>query len=645
MALRNEVKRLEESCENAKFPSGITVHMFPENRQCPGCGGPMNVQQTTSRTIATIMLGVSRVIEPILECKFGCKDSSGKILTQRSKELAQIVPPGAIYGYDIEVLVGLSRYLDYRQREEIRKALKAQRIVLSTGTISNLTRRFIEHLEALHLTNLEGLKQALLSDGGFAINIDATGDSGRGMLLVVFSEGRDWVLGSWRITTECADQIEPCLDKISEWFGCPISIMRDLGKAVTPAVENFSKKQKEKTGKEIKILSCHQHFVADVGTDLLEPLYNKLRNLFKKHGIAGALRTFARQLGKRTGVQVENTRGDIKQWCETEPKKHALPAGAAGLATLRVDAQWILDHTVESKNNRFPFERPFMDFYKRCKTVRRALDAYLRSSPGDTVVLRSLKRLTTIIDPIVSDPQFKIITKPLQERTSLFDDLRSALRLNPRMSTPSKKRKIVSPERMVSELNDIKKSIMAFKRSLHKRRPGRGPGQNLRESIDLILEHLDRHDDTLWGHIIELPNGRVRVLNRTNIPSESNFNVMKHNERRRSGRKNLGQDLENMPAASALTRNLKKDDYVQIVCGGDIKRLPQVFAELDIQKRKGLLFADAKMNISDEPGVETASLSTADKKFVRNDFLKKMILAAASSRAPRIDPSQFQQIQ
>ena len=645
MALKDEVKRLEELHEDAKFPFGITVHMYPENRRCPGCRGPMNVQQTTPRTIATIKFGVCRVVKTILECKFECRDSSGKILTERSDALAQIVPPGAIYGYDIEVFAGLSRYLDYRQREEIRESLEAQRIVLSTGTISNLTRRFIGHLEALHLANLEALKQALLSDGGFAMNIDATGDSGRGMLLVVFSEGRDWVLGAWRITTECIDQIEPCLGKISDWFGCPLSIMRDLGKAVTPAVESFCKKQKEKTGREIKILSCHQHFVADVGTDLLELLYGKLRNLFKKHGISGALRTFTRQLGKRTGVQTENTRGKIKQWCETEHGKHSLPAGTAGLATLRADAQWILDYTVESKNNRFPFERPFMDFYKRCKTVRRALDAYLRLPPGDAVVLRSLKRLATIIDPVVSDSQFELLAKPLQERMSLVDDLRSALRLNPRMSKTSRKREIVPQEREISELNDIKKSVEALKRSLHKRRLGRRTGQNLQESIDLIIEHLDRHGDTLWGHIIEVSDGRVRVLNRTNIASESNFNVMKHNERRRSGRKNLGQDLENMQAAAALVRNLKKDDYVQIICDGDIKCLPKAIAKFDIQKRNGLLSAGVRMSISDEPGVETASLSTPDKKFVRNDFIEKTILAAASSYAPRIEPNQFQQIQ
>jgi len=229
MALRDEVKRLEELHEDAKFPFGITVHMYPENHHCPGCRGPMNVQQTTPRTIATIKFGVCRVVETILEYKFGCRDSSGKILTQRSDALAQIVPPGAIYGYDIELFAGLSRYLDYRQREEIRESLEAQKIVLSTGTISNLTRRFIGHLEALHLANLEGLKQALLSDGGFAMNIDATGDSGRGMLLVVFSEGRDWVLGAWRITTECIDQIEPCLDKISDWFERGSRFLPDYG--------------------------------------------------------------------------------------------------------------------------------------------------------------------------------------------------------------------------------------------------------------------------------------------------------------------------------------------------------------------------------------------------------------------------------
>jgi hypothetical protein len=45
-------------------------------------------------------------------------------------------------------------------------------------------------------------------------------------------------------------------------------------------------------------------------------------------------------------------------------------------------------------------------------------------------------------------------------------------------------------------------------------------------------------------------------------------------ERRRSGRKNLAQDLEHLPASAALAYNLKDADYVSIVCGS-LDKLPQ----------------------------------------------------------------------
>ena len=51
---------------------------------------------------------------------------------------------------------------------------------------------------------------------------------------------------------------------------------------------------------------------------------------------------------------------------------------------------------------------------------------------------------------------------------------------------------------------------------------------------------------------------------RTNFLAENFFGELKHEERRRSGRKNLGQDLGHLPAEDALFRNLLRDDYVEI---------------------------------------------------------------------------------
>jgi hypothetical protein len=59
---------------------------------------------------------------------------------------------------------------------------------------------------------------------------------------------------------------------------------------------------------------------------------------------------------------------------------------------------------------------------------------------------------------------------------------------------------------------------------------------------------------------------------------------MKHDERRRRGRKILTQDFETLPAAAALVYNLKLPDYVKILCGS-LNCLTKAFAELDIEKR------------------------------------------------------------
>ena len=71
--------------------------------------------------------------------------------------------------------VGLARYVEYRQRDEIRALLEAEGISLSTGTISGLARTFLAYLERLHLARADRLRAALEADGGWPMHVDATG--------------------------------------------------------------------------------------------------------------------------------------------------------------------------------------------------------------------------------------------------------------------------------------------------------------------------------------------------------------------------------------------------------------------------------------------------------------------------------------
>jgi hypothetical protein len=79
-------------------------------------------------------------------------------------------------------------------------------------------------------------------------------------------------------------------------------------------------------------------------------------------------------------------------------------------------------------------------------------------------------------------------------------------------------------------------------------------------------------------------------VDRTNNIEEGLFHTWNHGERRRSGRKNLAQDLEELPPGAFLALNLARPDYVEIVCG-NLDRLAQLFAGLDAPNRRCSLAA------------------------------------------------------
>ena len=176
--------------------------------------------------------------------------------------------------------------------------------------------------------------------------------------------------------------------------------------------------------------------------------------------------------------------------------------------------------------------------------------------------------------------------------------------------------------------------------SLKKRRPARGPAQDIRQAIDIILKHIDSHGANLWGHAIRLPQsagGGVRLIARTNFLAENFFGQLKHDERWRSGRKNLTQDLEHLPAEAALVYNLEHADYVALVCGS-LDRLAEAFAHLDHDQRekylRGLPAHDPQPELGSVLQLESASLSTADRRVIRTEEMDRRVAAAAKSGAP-----------
>jgi hypothetical protein len=437
---------------------------------------------------------------------------------------------------------------------------------------------------------------------------------------------RQWVLGAWKISTERADLILPCLRETVRNFGAPCAAMRDLGRAMTPAIDELVSEFEL----SIPVLACHQHFLADVGKDLLEPSHAKLRDLFRRAKVRPKLRALVRELGRKLGPSIGDARKAVIQWQSMAEGGHGIESGDDGLAIVRAVAQWALDYKAQASGLDYPFDRPYLDLYDRCSTALRATDAFLRTPPEDKKVKSALERLHRYLAPVECDVPFRQTTERLRRRAALFDELRGVLRL---AGMPQKDETEQDLDRMRERLDEL---VASFK----KRRPERGPAQDIREAIDIILKHIDVHGANLWGHVIRLPEragGGVRLVVRTNFPAENFFGGFKHDERRRSGRKNLAQDLEQLPAEAMLVYNLEHADYVACVCGS-LDRLAEAFAQLDFDRHEkrmnGLPTDDRYQDLSSEIQLASASLSTADRRVIRTEEMDRRVATAAKSRAP-----------
>lgn len=618
--MRRSIRQLEEQCrQRSQSVTGALVDAEQPLERCSACGDSTRVRKTWERTGVTLDHGAFRLRQTVRVCVSGCR---GK---KRTGVLAGLIPPRGVVGYDVMVYVGLERFLHHRQREEIRASLAAgYGISLSSGEISVLAGRFLAYLERLHHASAPALRAALAADGGWPLQIDATGEDGRGTLLLAFAGWRQWVLGAWKIPTERADAILPRLRETTFRFGPPCAIVRDLGRAMTEAAATLVKDLKL----TIPVLACHLHFLSDVGKDLLEESHDHLRVLFRQANLRSQFRTLARDLGRKLGRDIDDARAGLRRWQTETVQGQQLPAGSAGVATVRALAQWVLDYPGDTRGDGFPFDLPWLALFDRCLQAASALEEFLANPPEDSAVRKPLERLRRILQPIGdSGPGFASVADKLTRRAGLFAELRKALRLREESSRGGIRS--ANPAHTAAELKDIRSAVRRLTRSLRRRRPNRGPAEDRRNAIDIVLSHLQKHGRFLWGHAIRLPQkagGGIYLVDRTNNGIENQFHTLKHGERRRSGRKILTQDFERLPPAAALAANLVHADYVSILCGS-LDRLPTAFARLDAQVRRGSKSSVSTIAKNVDP--ETASLSSADRKLVRTEEMTRRVIEAA----------------
>jgi len=132
----------------------------------------MVVQKSTPRQGRTLEHGSFDARETVLVCAAGCRTPSGTLVTRRAACLSERLLPRSMVGYDVMTFVGMQRFAEHRQRDEIKSALwDRYGLDLSTGEISRLAVLFTKYLLRLHEAHSPALRAELARDGGWPTRV------------------------------------------------------------------------------------------------------------------------------------------------------------------------------------------------------------------------------------------------------------------------------------------------------------------------------------------------------------------------------------------------------------------------------------------------------------------------------------------
>lgn len=567
--LREEQDRAANLFNEDLLPATQFVFSWEDHvTGCPRCGEPLCIRRTNKRNVFSATYGSFIAVE-----RQGYCPVHPELPVARSQQLARIIAPGAEYAYDILARVGLARFLECRQADEIRNEIsRLHGIEIPVSTVSYLARKFIAYFQVVHQESQGLLRTDMQSRGGYILHIDGTCEEGSGVLLVCFDSLSGQVLESRKISSENHEEIKKVLRDVRRDWGIPLAIVHDLRRAIiTAAGEVF---------KGVRQFVCHYHLAADVGEDILSPHDDRLRRLFRRTKIRPKLRLLIRSL-KEFAVCPESGKHRVNSVLGLRSKEklrlHCEPEIANGVA--HALASWILAFPQDGEGYGFPFDLQYLNFYDRILNVHQMLREACPAWPDrQRGPLDALNRLRKILDSVATSDtasEFREVVGQMQRDLKIFERFRAALRICPRGGKDRRNdqgvSKILSATRHEAVLKKLRAALEHTARS----------GSPSHKACTIVVRHLDKYWQYLFGHALTIKGHKI-VVPRTNNVEEGLFRIVKRQCRRLHGRGHLSRDIDAMLPGTPLVLNLSNSSYCQTVYGGiEPENIATVFSGID----------------------------------------------------------------
>lgn len=520
------------------------------------CNSRLHVQKTADlKNIVTMHIGAFVAKQSVLFCPHGHG-------SYKSEQLQKLSPKGGTFGFDVIVEVGMSMFVHCRSNQEVIADLATKNVFMPEREVSYLGRKFITYLALCHRQSQPVLKEYLSDRGGYILHLDGTCEGDSPNLFCGLDGLSELVLDTIKIASEKKDQLIPFFRDIKAQFGEPRAMVHDMGKGIINAVAEVFPNTPD--------FICHFHFLRDIGKDLLLSDYTAFSKRLQKFKVRGILRQRAKYLESKIDPESNDINAIVESIRCAGKQKVNLKSVPVIVEYALI--HWIFQYLNQSSGYGFPFDRPHLDFYRRLQEVYRLLvkikDVKLNENEN---VNKSVVRTHKILTEFAEDKRLNDLAKDLEIKAKVFDKLREAMRI-----AIAEGKDGINDDGDSADMKTIKEKVTAFRKWL--------PLNKHREkTYAAMISQIDKYWEKLFADPIsmETPQGIVTVQpQRTNNILERFCRDEKRRGRKKTGTASLNKMLKAVLASTPLVRNLRNEEYLNIILNG-CSDLAERFAQID----------------------------------------------------------------
>lgn len=257
--------------------SGPVYFLKSDLTYCPFCGTKLKIAYHNRTKKVFTLYGLIKAKNIVQNCPNDqCyeKDSSKRRLF--SAEQFQILAlPKCEIGLDITLYIGYHMHLRHQSLDEVFLSLRRLKIPIDRSSVFRHYQKYLDFMQELSSQEITMLKEKFKINKGYILAIDAVQSTDSPLLLVCRDTISNLVLGTKLIESESERDILPLLNFIHQNFSDPVAIVSDMGHGI--------KKSIEKVFSSTKHQYCHFHFLKNLGKDLLDTDYSKLKQIIHEN--------------------------------------------------------------------------------------------------------------------------------------------------------------------------------------------------------------------------------------------------------------------------------------------------------------------------------------------------------------------------